>query len=395
MKLNHDVCENNLFLNEVDKVAVNRLINSYFDRLKLFFEQIGLKGKVYYTGSLARKEVSVNINDNNEITLLSDIDFVVGTDEDFSNDEIYVNLTQCLNEKFPEFSNSVVITTIDKLTSIKSCIGRDLAIVIDNPIYQSDFNKLTMEVKLSKKQRLEPMLHSLGGYYLHPKITGIDDIKMFKAKDFNYQYLKTILECLRSQFSEEDSNVIGYSGIIKNIESNKLKKLLDKETIVKLVSLREKYNPGDLPKINFGVFTVNAILGAFGCSDEQELEEKLKDGISENLTLNHLYERLIVAYILYCIKGEEWEHVLNLLFKKIPSLENQKLTNEVKEELSRVQSNTNNFRDIVKIMMEYRMVYISEIYFNNTNERIIPDLNYEFGNKQRIIKEFKEAVELS
>ena len=132
-----DYFTNAVFIEEKYKSILNAKIEEYFQCLCNELEAHDIKANIYLTGSLARKEPSIGINEKGEVYLASDIDFVFGVEKDFRRDEWLLNITKYLNLKYPDFISSVVLTRNNDIGRIRSRVGRDLRRTINRPICQN------------------------------------------------------------------------------------------------------------------------------------------------------------------------------------------------------------------------------------------------------------------
>ena len=377
-----DYFENSIFILDKYKLVLNEKLDKYFKWLGNKLEAHNVKGNIYLTGSLARKEPSIGINDKGEIYLASDIDFILGVEKDFHNNEWLMDITRYLNEKYPEFISSVVLTKNDDIKKIKSRIGYDLEKTIHKPIYQKLPIPVSSNIEIGIQDYIDNIINQMACYFLHPNYLGEQSCSIL-YKDINNHYIKLVLESLSAVlYVSHKEPLAGFYEIYNNRYCQCYEQIASPDQIEQLLQARELKNVNQIPAIdihNLITFSLKKLLkekyDAAG-----SLFELIRIKDKEEKSIYNTFQVCVLCFMeyMYLQEVDERKCWLDLLLNNMNCIaEIGNLNLNVKQLQPR--NDQCNTLDVIPMiiydMREIRKSYIRSQYFKNTDVDVIPDLN--------------------
>lgn len=153
---NNSFFNNSVFINEQMQNKISNELSKLFDYITEIFKENALKVNVYVSGSLARQEPTMRL-ENQQVVLNSDIDFVIVYQDEEERNAIKKLLDQIKN-KFSMFQNSFVLITKQQILNSNSFFRRDLLLGFKHPIYTSIDINMDLGWKIKKKIILNLLL---------------------------------------------------------------------------------------------------------------------------------------------------------------------------------------------------------------------------------------------
>jgi len=293
-----------------------------------------------------------------------------------------MNITHWLNYYYPEFQSSVVLTTIDKINNIRSFLGRDLAFSIDSAVYQQIDDVEYKPIEVSVKNYIENFVNVLSCYFLHPEMTD-EKSNSILYKRIDHFYIKTVLEGMRLQFPHPNNQVIRYSELYEKRFSKELTNLLSPEEVKAFLQTRELSEYYSKPKINLSLFAKKAIAGSMDVTkDGKSLFQTVQNFYLSSSDFITCFQSAMLGFIV--IIGHETDELndwMNFFGLMLENLLGYKMCQSIKNrnfnfsEIKSLKNGCDDYKKMIQLMRDIRLIYIKELYYHNTGVREIPDLN--------------------
>ena len=375
-----DYFTNAVFIEEKYKSILNAKIEEYFQCLCNELEAHDIKANIYLTGSLARKEPSVGINEKGEVYLASDIDFVFGVEKDFRRDEWLLNITKYLNLKYPDFISSVVLTRNNDIGRIRSRVGRDLRRTINRPICQNLPIPIVSNIEIGIQDYIHNIINQMACYFLHPSYLGGESHSIL-YKDIKGHYVKLILESLSGILYESRKEPLpGFYEIYYYRHCKYFDQIILPKQIEQLLQVRSLKNAKQIPSLDIYHILVNTferILGErYGVAGDLVELVKVKANDEKGLYNTFQVSMICLFEYMHIQDTDERERWLELLFDSLFTIEkSEKINLHIKN--LKLKDCRNPFEVLPLIISDMRVVrnyYIRSQYIKNNGVDIIPDL---------------------
>ena len=377
-----DFFEQSLFIDKAYRDEVNKQLNEYFGIIGSVFRSKGIKANIYLTGSLARKEPTVFIEEGYNPRLNSDIDFVVGVECDFEHNEWLINITDYLNREFPSFVSSVVLIQNSKLNRVRSNIGRDLLLTIENPILRELDIPKKFDNKVGAQDCLDNIVNQLACYYLHPNMTN-ENSNSILYKDISKHYLKLIFECLSSLFLDSPNGLTSRISEIYHRRNEKcISNVIDEETLKDLFYAREMRGKYNIPQYDIDklvLYALEKVVCKIGKSDDIFMALTKKAQTDRNVV--SAFQCTMTAWLMrrgcennsdICEWSELMANTIEGIDANVQVFEGQELLKNT--EWRKLIFDNSSEHELIEALRAFRRLYIRHQYFNNTGVSVIPDL---------------------
>ena len=258
---NIDYCRNSIFLNEDEKEFVNNKINRLFDALRSKLSAANLAVNVYLGGSLSLREPSLKFKNNQLIGINSDADLFTVV-KDLADAPKVIQIFKELEDIEPDLDRSLHLVPLVKILQ-KTYLASidDLLYSINEPVFEAiDTSGYYPSLELNPKTLAMLFVGCTGvaviPYYTSNHFYCSSDNHHLHSQRFD---LKMILAGLRLQVYGAVDGVHGISSIYHEINNGVFDNLLERETVVKVLELRERYTEDvHIPEIDKYMFILRA-----------------------------------------------------------------------------------------------------------------------------------------
>lgn len=365
---------NSLFIDPKDRETVTMDIHCFYKEISGLMEVMPADVSLYLSGSLARQEPSVCWDDSGRPRLFSDFDFILAAPASALADPRVLRFENVLKTEYPQFNSSVFLVESNTLHLIKAGVGRDLGLSYQNPVYSNHLPIDLTPHQMSEEERFDLIVYQLASYYLHPQRIDHEQGGLFFRSDYQYHYLKMILESLRSQFPASEG-VNTYKDMFEKRHESRLSAIMSPEHIESFLKARELYGRFPLPSLHLAPFihsVVSPFLGAGETLSTQEFYRALQEKARSDNSLVTRFGCAMIAYAL-CIETESdtktaSQHTLSL----INLIEGVALSPQAQQTLQSWSSGSLLPSDsrCIHVMLDLRSVFIPALYERNMGRKM-------------------------
>lgn len=367
-----EIFANTLFIDPKDRETVALDIQSFYKEIGCLLNEMQVDVSLYLSGSLARQEPSICRDAAGQPQLFSDFDFILSASADALADPRVIGFESVLKTKYPQFNSSVFLVESQTLHAIKAGVGRDLGLSYLNPVYTTHPSHDLNPHLITDEERFDLIVYQLASYYLHPQRTDHEQGGLFFRSDYQYHYLKLILESLRSQFPASEK-VNTYKDMFEKRYESRLYTIMSPEKIESFIRARELYGRYPIPALQMAPFIRSAVSPFLGAKETLSTEEFYRALQNKAHGDNSLVTRFGCAMIAFALCTEtevkmDNQHTLSL----IRLIEGVDLSPRADQTLQSWSSGSLLPSDprCVHVMLELRSLFIPALYERNMGRKM-------------------------